>query len=296
MKVTLAATLSQPFTRVVVVDNHSSDGTGEWLDSQDDDRLIVLRLNRNSGGAGGFKVALQWLQRSRYTSDEWLVLFDDDAQPASGFVETLSRRASGGKCDVLVSAVYGTDGKPIEMNRALARVPRSFIDQFRFAFNRQHYVVSDYAHISRTEAASFVGLAIRADIALANLDLLREEFFIYFDDVFFTWGLTQRGYSGCFAPDLHFVHRVNFRRGQSINPPWKAYFYTRNMFPLYRAYSPVWFLVPVMMRLANVLLVAARQTGARKAILAHSVRGFWHGLTGNFAYNPLYKNTTKNEI
>lgn len=289
LQVTLAATLGQPFRRVVVLDNASTDGTAEWLDSLEDKRLVVLHSLRNSGGAGGFKTALQWLRRKTLSTDEWLLLFDDDAQPAPDFLEVLAAHSLENTHDILVSAVYDESGDPVEMNRALRHVPRSLVDQFRFVTHRQFYVVDDYTLETSVEAASFVGLAIRAQVALCNLDLLREDFFIYFDDVFFTWGLTQRGYSGQFVPNLRFEHRVNVRKGHSINPPWKAYFYARNMLPLYRAYSPAWFWIPVAMRLCNLLLISARQRSARLAILRYGAKGFVHGLLGRFSYNPLVK-------
>jgi rhamnopyranosyl-N-acetylglucosaminyl-diphospho-decaprenol beta-1,3/1,4-galactofuranosyltransferase len=63
-------------TEVVVVDNASTDGTGEWLEEQDD--LVVRRLTRNSGGAGGFHEGLR-LAVERGADLVWLM--DDDGLP-----------------------------------------------------------------------------------------------------------------------------------------------------------------------------------------------------------------------
>jgi rhamnopyranosyl-N-acetylglucosaminyl-diphospho-decaprenol beta-1,3/1,4-galactofuranosyltransferase len=43
---------------ILVVDNASTDGTGEWLDSEGA-RVRTLRLPENRGGAGGFHMGLQ---------------------------------------------------------------------------------------------------------------------------------------------------------------------------------------------------------------------------------------------
>lgn len=40
---------------VVVVNNASTDGTRAYLDGLDDPKLVVLHLDENLGGAGGFE-------------------------------------------------------------------------------------------------------------------------------------------------------------------------------------------------------------------------------------------------
>ncbi len=61
---------------VVVVDNASTDGTGDWLEDQHD--LVVRRLDRNRGGAGGFHEGLR-LAMDRAADLAWLM--DDDGLP-----------------------------------------------------------------------------------------------------------------------------------------------------------------------------------------------------------------------
>ena len=61
---------------VIVVDNASTDGTGDWLDDQHD--LVRRRLDRNRGGAGGFHEGLR-LAMERGADLAWLM--DDDGLP-----------------------------------------------------------------------------------------------------------------------------------------------------------------------------------------------------------------------
>ena len=61
---------------VIVVDNASADGTGDWLDDQHD--LVRRRLDRNRGGAGGFHEGLR-LAMERGAELAWLM--DDDGLP-----------------------------------------------------------------------------------------------------------------------------------------------------------------------------------------------------------------------
>src|SRR5690554_1569224 len=61
LKVTLArllANAAQDLMAVVVVDNASSDGTTDWLSTQDDPRLLVHCSELNQGGAGGFATGI----------------------------------------------------------------------------------------------------------------------------------------------------------------------------------------------------------------------------------------------
>ncbi|KQY57641.1 glycosyltransferase [Nocardioides sp. Root140] len=68
-------------TEIVVVDNASTDGTGEWLAGQDADGAVPLRavtLGDNRGGAGGFHEGMRiGLERDA----DLLWLMDDDGMP-----------------------------------------------------------------------------------------------------------------------------------------------------------------------------------------------------------------------
>jgi rhamnopyranosyl-N-acetylglucosaminyl-diphospho-decaprenol beta-1,3/1,4-galactofuranosyltransferase len=69
---------------VLVVDNASTDGTGDWLEDQHD--LVVRRLDRNRGGAGGFHEGLR-LAMERGADLAWLM--DDDGLPDRDCLERL---------------------------------------------------------------------------------------------------------------------------------------------------------------------------------------------------------------
>ena len=45
---------------VLVIDNASTDGTGEWLAGRADDGVHARTLSENRGGAGGFHDGLAW--------------------------------------------------------------------------------------------------------------------------------------------------------------------------------------------------------------------------------------------
>ena len=56
-----------PIQRIVIVDNCSTDGTSEFLDSLTDTRYLIIHSKENIGGAGGF--SLYGAQNETYIED-----------------------------------------------------------------------------------------------------------------------------------------------------------------------------------------------------------------------------------
>lgn len=89
---TLVASLraTRELTAIVVVDNASTDGTGEWLrveaDRGDGVPLVPVRLPENRGGAGGFH---EGVRRALAEGADLVWLMDDDGLPEPGCLATL---------------------------------------------------------------------------------------------------------------------------------------------------------------------------------------------------------------
>jgi GT2 family glycosyltransferase len=77
LKECISALRNQTFelAQIIVVNNASTDGTSEWLDSQTD--LVVVH-QENLGGAGGFCTGIQTAYKNEH---EWIWIMDDDAEP-----------------------------------------------------------------------------------------------------------------------------------------------------------------------------------------------------------------------
>jgi rhamnopyranosyl-N-acetylglucosaminyl-diphospho-decaprenol beta-1,3/1,4-galactofuranosyltransferase len=91
-----------PFSRVIVVDNHSTDGTAEFLAARED--LDVIREPENLGGAGGFYDGLQCASQGEY---DWVLIIDDDAMIAPDYMEKLLDYANAH------TGIYGLAGKVV---------------------------------------------------------------------------------------------------------------------------------------------------------------------------------------
>nr|MCR4674296.1 glycosyltransferase [Lachnospiraceae bacterium] len=75
-----------PFSRVIVINNLSTDGTKEYLDTISDERYRIIHSKENLGGAGGFYIALQEAQKEAF---DFILIIDDDAMIAKDYMSQL---------------------------------------------------------------------------------------------------------------------------------------------------------------------------------------------------------------
>src|ERR1017187_4151842 len=71
---------SRKVEEIVVVNNASGDGTGEML-AQEFPVLRTLNLDRNVGGAGGFREGMRWAYEAGF---DWMWVMDDDIEVEPG--------------------------------------------------------------------------------------------------------------------------------------------------------------------------------------------------------------------
>ncbi|WP_313352265.1 glycosyltransferase [Paracoccus sp. (in: a-proteobacteria)] len=250
---TLARLLSEPLDHVVVVENGSTDGTRDWLAGQSDQRLLVIEMPGNGGGALGFEVGMR--ETGLRLDPDWLVLMDDDARPAVGAIVRFRQGLAAGRwrgAEALAAAVRFPDGRICEMNRPWVN-PFSKLSVFlrvlagggRAAF---HIPDGDYdAQVPRRlDGTSFVGFFVsRAGVARAGYPDGR--LFIYGDDVLYSLGLTQAGGRLLFAQDLGFEHDCETQTvGAMPRPLWKVYYLHRNAWFVYRRVAGPWLFLPLM--------------------------------------------------
>ena len=182
---------------VVVVDNASTDRTPQLLTELTDELgtpLQVLRLERNTGGAGGFKAGLA--AALEHDADLfWLM--DDDGQPPRDCLSTLLPHAES--YDFLGPAVVAED------------------DQRRLCFPIRipgtAKVVHDLADVERAATDGlledvvipFNGVLVTREL-VERIGLPREEFFIWGDDVEYLWRARRAGARVATVVPARFLH------------------------------------------------------------------------------------------
>ena len=91
LKESLAAVLNQTdyLSHVIVINNMSNDGTEEYLNELEDERLVVFNSKENLGGAGGFNKAVRLFAEE--TDDDFVWLMEQIADILTDYTRMMTR-------------------------------------------------------------------------------------------------------------------------------------------------------------------------------------------------------------
>ena len=286
LKKTLKITLKQDFVGVIVVNNNSTDGTKEWLDSFQDkeSRLKVYNLKNNIGGAGGFNYGFKAAVKD--FNAKWLVCYDDDAYPKTDMLKKFHNLDFDNSVGGVAAAVYLPDGKVCEMNRpSINPFKRGLFGIVKGFFSRASYHISndDYKNIKEQKVVdfcSFVGCFIKISNIKSGLGYPNKDFFIYADDLVYTKGLKHLGQDLVFVPELVFLHDQERKNKRSLLPLWRIFYYIRNNLMFYKSISGNLFYFVASYKLL-VWFFKFRRYGLNLRFYRVLFRAFSDGLSGN---------------
>lgn len=186
LKECIAACLSQtkPLSKIIVINNHSDDGTEEYLNTcyGEDSRFLIQHQEENLGGAGGFKIGIDLAGKQDF---DWLLIIDDDAIIEKDYIEQcnkyLHRHPEVKACS---GSVY-VDGNIHLIHR------RRVVN--RLLYLEANSPLSGYAHTSfRYDLSTFCGLMVDMEV-LREIGLPKAEYFIWYDDTEFSMRLKPYG-------------------------------------------------------------------------------------------------------
>lgn len=213
-----------PLAAIVVIDNASTDSSATVATRPTVD---LVRLDRNTGGAGGFAAGIA--HALTHHAPDWVWLMDDDTIPTPTALEQLLAGATAAGAAVAGSRVIWTDGSEHPMNTP-----------------REKPFVS---RAERERAATAGGLAVRSTSfvsLLAQASALREaglpiaDYFIWNDDFEYSTRLIRRG-RGVHVPASIVVHKTRVLGSTDADPGERFYFEVRNkvwMWRFSRSLSP----------------------------------------------------------
>ena len=253
LKLTVEKTLKEDVDLCIVVNNASTDGTKAWLDCLNDERLRIINLNENIGGAGGFN---RGFYEAAHKSDvDWIVCYDDDAYPQSGSISKFKSLTLNQSIGSVASAVYLPDGKIAEMNRPSLNpfwhIKKFFSTLFKgregFHISDEQYENKDFIEV---DASSFVGYFVRTSV-VRSIGLPRQELFIYADDIIYALTVRKAGYKHSFIPTICFIHDCGTLINQKAiySPLWRVYYMYRNGFEMYRYTAGIFFYPIVVLKI-----------------------------------------------
>ena len=291
LKLTIENTLKHAFYKVVVVNNVSTDGTGEWLDSLDEDRLIIIHSEKNQGGAGGFHQGFRYAAKHLPKAD-WLLCYDDDAYPEKGALKTFQAMDIPADVGSVAGAVYLPTGQISEMNRP-SKNPFWHLNEFISATikGRHGFHVNDVCYKLKepmeVDASSFVGFFLRLSlIREGHIGLPRSELFIYADDIIYVLELRKAGFRHLFLPTLEFFHdcQTLVEQRDVYHPLWKVYYTFRNRLEMYRIASGIFYPLILLIKIPKCFWTAWHyQPGERKQFLKITVKAVWDGVRRNYS-------------
>lgn len=258
-------------SHLIIVDNASTDGTGEFLSSLTSSLpLEIVSLKTNTGGAGGFSAGMR---RGYELGADFVWIMDDDGYPeptALGrLVEGLSEAstAMGTQVPFACSVVTFIDGEICEMNN-----PVPTWDWGRLLVKGQQAVM--------VTQCSFVSVLVPR-WAIEKHGLPYKEYFIWFDDAEYTLRLT-RECPGIQVLDSVTVHDMGENKGVNWGMvdeknAWKFAYGARNQASFqWHHRSKAHFLM-----FAAQVIVGMRRGGVAKN-LRRQMRGkLWEGIRFN---------------
>ena len=274
----LEAILQQNYAyeKIILVDNASTDGTIDYLESKkllNHSKLILLRQTENTGGAGGFSAGMHCA--FKYGAD-YVWMMDDDALPHSTALEQLMKHATP-------NHIYGSlavNGEDTAWTTTL--LPESKNVDFK----------NQVPELAEVQSLPFLGYLTSKEV-FNKLGLPDTSYFIAADDVEYCLRAQRAGFKTYICGQSYIEHPKSDRYPFNLFGkkliclklvPWKRYYDTRNRLLIARKYYGVRAFTQTLPA-SFVRLFAALINEPNKA---RQIKAF---LTG--VYDALLKNTGK---
>ena len=214
---------------IIVINNDSTDGTAEWLDSQED--LEVIH-QENVGGAGGFYRGIQHAFESGY---DWIWCMDDDVYPKPDCLEKLLEQ-DGEKAGILCP-MRKQEGKVFLTEIRKFNLANPFKSLHSDALTPNDVKDKEYVNI---EGIVFEGPLIKREV-VERIGLPNKELFLLYDDSDYGYRAVLAGYQirivskAVLNKELFFAD--DDRVTQVQKGKWKLYYHIRNTVYFNRKYG-----------------------------------------------------------
>lgn len=214
---------------IIVVNNGSTDGTAEWLDSQTDLEKIH---QENVGGSGGFYRGIQHAYDGGY---DWIWCMDDDVYPEPNCLELLLKQDSdkvGMLCPLRKQKgkVFVSEVKKFNLTNAFKSLHTDSLSQ-------EEVIRKDFVTI---EGIAFEGPLIKREV-VERIGLPNKDLFLLYDDSDYSYRTVLAGYeirlvtAAVLNKELFFAE--DDRVTQVQKGKWKLYYHIRNTVYFNRHYG-----------------------------------------------------------
>ncbi len=211
-----------PINKIIIINNNSTDGTIDFLSTLSDNPLYkIINLEKNIGGAGGFS---RGIEEGVKDGADWCWIMDDDTIPTTTALECLVNATKlTDNIGFVCSKVLWTDGTPHLMN-----LQKLYPNTKPFNF----YSTSTIPAFE-VKTASFVSIMINSN-CIKKIGLPIAEFFIWADDMEYTYRIHRNGYKNFYIDNSIVIHKTgdNYMPHPDTAPEntaWKFYYQARNV-------------------------------------------------------------------
>ena len=213
-----------PNFNVVVIDNGSSDGTKEYVESKFP-RASVKRLEKNRGYSGGFNFGLDYAANER--NADYILVTNDDVWADRKVIEELVKIAEkDSEIGFVTGKVYFYDvnGKKniLQTVGKKLKSPPCFTDHIGLGEED----LGQYNEISERFLCDDVFMLVRKKV-VEKTKGYDEDFFLHHEEV--DWQMRSRrlGYKIYYTPHAKLWHKVGMSTG-GLGSPLRHFYYVRN--------------------------------------------------------------------
>lgn len=260
--------LNTPVSSIVVVNNGSTDGTGAWLDEQED--LTVIH-QENVGGSGGFYRGIQYAYQA---GADWIWCMDDDVFPRPDCMEHLLPYTQEPGVGILAPRRL-MEGQIFTNDFQKVNLSNPFASMYQQKLKKQ--VVNGPVDICGT---AFEGLCISRK-AVAEIGLPNKELFIFCDDTDYCLRAVLAGFRILYIPSAlmdkeKFFSNDNWEE-RSRKKKWKRFYQVRNSTYLNHHYGRNWWVKYLrgFNGMLGYLLVALFTCPFKNVYTLNDVAKFW---------------------
>lgn len=208
-----------PLGQIYIVNNGSTDGTKEWLDSQEQ---VTVIHQANVGGSGGFYTGIQ---RAFQDGADWIWCMDDDVFPRPTCLELLLKESNRPHTGILAPRRL-LDGKIYTNDFQEYDLTHPFASMYQQRLAKQ--IVDSPVEIKGT---AFEGPFIHRDVVDA-IGLPNKDFFIFCDDTDYCLRAVKAGFKIYYIPDALMDKQLFFSNDswavRNQKKKWKRFYQIRN--------------------------------------------------------------------
>jgi len=202
---------------VIVVDNHSDDGTVPWL-KKEYSQVTLLVQPENLGFAAGNNIGFKYAAAKKF---DYAMLLNQDTIVTAGYLDRLIKTAEASKATAAVQArlmLYPQQDRINSLGNVIHYLG------FGYTYGHQHRQIKLRFGDGRINYCSGAACLLKISV-LNKVGFFDEDLFIYHEDLELGWRLKMFGFESVIEPAAVVYHQYEFSR--SIK---KFYFMERNRF------------------------------------------------------------------